>query len=318
MPPRFVSTVDSGNLAACLWTVGQAFDEIASRPADETPRGLAARLRALASQARRFVDEMDFRSLYNPQRKLLSIGWDMDAGRLDPSCYDLLASEARTAHFIALAKGDVPLESWLYLGRTHILCHGHQTLLSWTGTMFEYLMPFLWTRCYPNTVLGRAATGAVRVQQTTAAAKRLPWGVSEAACSQKNAEGDYQYGPVGIPALALSPTAGVGERSFLVAPYATFLALPIDAAGALENLRDLKARGCLGRFGYYEAIEFSDNGAEIVRSWMAHHQGMSLVAACNALTGGVMRQYFHNNPSVAATELVLQEKMHLIVNAESA
>ena len=159
----------------------------------------------------------------------------MRGERLEASCYELLASEARAAAFVAIAKGDVPQESWLHLGRAHVLVKGERVLLSWSGTMFEYLMPALWMRNYPNTILEQSLRAAVRCQQAAGKKEQRPWGISEAASSQRDAAGHYQYRAFGLPALGIRPAASDDDR--VVSPYATFLALAVDAPGAVNNLR---------------------------------------------------------------------------------
>jgi hypothetical protein len=281
---------------------------------------LLGSLQRLAADSETFVSEMDFRFLYNSERKLLSVGYDVEAGKLHRSWYDLLASEARTAQFIAIAKGDIPQESWFHLGRGHVLWRGERVLMSWTGTMFEYLMPFLWMRPYSDTILERSASAAVRVQREFAAShdKNIPWGISEAACAERNSEGDYLYYPFGVPPLALKPRGADEPDVGIVAPYATFLALAVDLEAALPNLRAMEARDWIGRFGYFEAAQVATDGCEVVRSWMVHHQGMILLAICNAVKSGQIQKYFHAEPSVLAVELLLHEKAPAAMEAEPA
>ena len=259
------------------------------------------------------ADEMDFHFLLNSRRKLLSVGFDLESQQVQPACYDLLATESRMATFAAIAKEDIRQESWFTLGRTHTLDHGRPVLLSWTGTMFEYLMPLLWMRTYPNTLLGRAASAAVLSQQAYAENKHVPWGISESAYSKMDEAGDYQYYAFGIPQLAL------GRRevnSLVISPYSTFLALHVDALRApLRNLHTMADKGWLGSYGFYEAIDFSPSGRrpwfrrhELVSSWMAHHQGMSLLSIANLLHDDVVQRWFHSDPRVQATELLLHEK----------
>ena len=279
------------------------------------------KLKALAAEADALVRQMDFGFLYNKRRKVLSVGYDVRLQRLEASCYEMLASEARTAAFAAIAKGDVPQESWFHLGRTHVLRKGEQVLLSWSGTMFEYLMPALWMKSYPNTILDQTLHAAVRCQQEMTKSKRIPWGISEAASSKKDPAGHYQYKAFGMPALASNPGA---LEALVVSPYATFLALAADASGAVRNLRRMQEMGWLGRFGFYEAADFEPSGAippegyELVRCWMAHHQGMSLLAACNLLADSTLEELFHAEPLVAATERLLHERLPLGVRVESA
>lgn len=269
-------------------------------------------LECLASSAERFVQEMDFSLVFNPRRKLLSIGYDASEGRLEPSMYDLLASEARLACFVAVAKGDVPQECWFRLGRTLTAYRGKQLLLSWTGTMFEYLMPSLWMRSYPDTLLDRSLRAMLRCQRIYARSKRVPWGISESAYAYRDETGDYQYQAFGIPALALKENT---SRAVVVSPYSTFLALAVDPPAALKNLRKMRSMNWAGPFGYYESADYTAAAVagglgepELVRCWMAHHQGMILLSICNLLCGAPMQQRFHAEPRVMATELILHER----------
>jgi hypothetical protein len=255
---------------------------------------------------------MGFSFLYNPKRKALSIGYDATRGHLAESCYDLLASEARATAFVAIAKGDVPLESWLCLERKHTACDGHRVLLSWSGTMFEYLMPALWMRTYPNTILESSLRSVVFCQREATKQKHIPWGISESGYSEKDSAGHYQYHAFGLRALALSPEMHSG---LVVSPYSSFLALTVDAPSTLENLKVMKQMGWLGPLGYYEAGDFSpsrgrkDRDFELVRCWMAHHQGMILLSICNLLAGSAIQNLFHAEPMVVATERLLHEKL---------
>jgi len=274
--------------------------------------GLIADIKDIAAQAGAMADEMDFEFLVNPNRKLLSIGFNTENNRLEPACYDLLASEARTAYFVAIAKDEIAQESWFLLGRSPAVARGIVGLLSWTGTMFEYLMPALWMRIYPNSVLERAAVAAVRLQQDYAMRKHIPWGISESACFKTDPSGNYEYHAFGVPALAIHKVDLDGP---VVSPYSTFLALDIDSIAALENLRKLQRKQGLGTYGFYDAVDFNPHrvrsrfrGFEPVRCWMAHHQGMSLLAIANFLGDHVVQNWFHCHPRVQATELLLQEK----------
>jgi cyclic beta-1,2-glucan synthetase len=307
MPPLFISTVDSGNLAASLWTLKQASLAFACElPVKRgVTKELAAELRNLADVCHRLVRDMDFRFLYQPRKKSLSVGYDVAAGKLEAASYNLLASEARMASFVAIAKGDVPQESWFRLGRTHTLFHGEPVLLSWSGTMFEYLMPALWMRHYPDTIVDRSMKAAVSSQREYARRKGIPWGISESACLSVT-NGGYGYKAFGIPELALKRR---DCRHLVISPYSTFLAAAVDPAASVANLRQMQDYGWLGRYGFYEAIQYKRTGAEAVRMWMAHHQGMSLLAIVNLLFDNPLRQYFHAEPQVLATELLLHERI---------
>jgi hypothetical protein len=275
---------------------------------------LIEELRHISANADKFAQEMDFGFLYNRRRKLLSIGYDASAEQLSASCYDLLASEARIAVFAAIAKDDIPQESWFQLGRAHILDHGRPVLLSWTGTMFEYLMPVLWMRSYPGTLLDRSRMEAVRAQQEFAKGKRIPWGISESSYFKRDDSGNYGYRAFGVPGLAVHVDEEEKD-ALVVAPYATFLALHVDGGGSLRNLHRMAAKNWIGTYGFYESVDFTSSHQsswrrrfEVVHCWMAHHQGMSLLSIANFLGDGTLQNWFHSSPRVQATELLLQEK----------
>jgi cyclic beta-1,2-glucan synthetase len=315
LAPHFVSTVDSGNLAAALWTLKQAALSLANEP--RAKRGLtselAAELNEIASVADALVRDMDFRFLYHARKKMVSIGYDTATDRLEPSYYDLLASEARTAVFVAIAKGDIPQEAWFRLGRAHTLTRGERVLLSWTGTMFEYFMPALWMRHYPGTIMEQSLRAVVRVQREYCAQRGVPWGVSESACS--GGEGcDHGYAPFGIPGVAMKRR---DEEMLVVAPYASFLTLLANPVAALKNLRQMEEFGWSGRYGFYEAVDYRGRGGEVIRTWMAHHEAMSLLAICNLLYDNPMQRYFHAEPQVLATERLLHERLPALAAAEA-
>jgi hypothetical protein len=274
---------------------------------------LLADLDRIAEMAEEMLHAADFQPLLDPNRRLLSIGYDTakEEGRLD-SCYDLLASEARTAAFLAVAKGDVQQETWFRADRRTTLVDGRPVLMSWAGTMFEYLMPALWLQTWPDTLLAQSLSGAVRAQRRYVAHRRTPWGISEAGHSERDAEGNYQYHAFGVPTLALNPPP---LGALVIAPYASMLALEADPVHAIENLRRMNKLGWFGEFGFYESADYSANREPrdrsryvLVRSWMAHHQGMSLLAVTNLTEGHPFQRWFHNDPRVRATELLLYEK----------
>jgi hypothetical protein len=267
-------------------------------------------LRQISDQARDLANAMDFGFLLDKQRLLLSVGFDAGSEELQPYCYNLLATEPRTAVFIAIAKEDIPQDCWFRLDRPYTSDHGRPVLLSWTGTMFEYLMPSIWMRTYPNTLLDRASVAAVRSQQAYAIEKHILWGISESACAKRNEAGDYHYEAFGVPSLALRKN---GSEPVVVSPYSTLLALNVDRKAALANLHRMDAMGWFGPYGFYEAADYSRRrrfGAryELVQSWMVHHQGMSLLSVANFLCDNVVQRWFHSDRRVQATELLLQEK----------
>jgi cyclic beta-1,2-glucan synthetase len=273
---------------------------------------LTTDLRIIATEAGKLSDEMDFAFLLNRRRKLMSVGFDAESRQLHTGCYDLLGTESRTAVFVGVAKGDIPQESWFLLGRAHTLDQGRPVMLSWTGTLFEYLMPSLWMRSYPGTLLERSRVAAVRSQQAYAASKGVPWGISESAHIQLDEAGNYQYHAFGLPHLAQRKPE---VNDLVIAPYATFLALVTDPSASIRNLRRMSEMGWLSECGFYEAADYGatrhhfwQQSYELVRCWMAHHQGMSLLALANFLKGNAVQQWFHSDPRVQATELLLQEK----------
>ena len=223
--------------------------------ADGNLKALAAGLQTIVASAEGLTDRMEFGFLVDPGRQLLSIGYDLGADKLHEACYDMLASEARIATFLAIARGELPQESWFKLGRDQTLAFGKFLLLSWTGTMFEYLMPALWMRRYHDTLIARTLDACVCVQRAFARMLHVPWGISELGASRKDDAGHYQYQAYGIPQLALSSEATAGpviSREFL-----SFLALGVDSLAAIHNLRRMASAGWVGSFGFYEAADFS-------------------------------------------------------------
>ena len=269
------------------------------------------RLTDIGALAGRMFDAMKFDFLFDPTRQLLSIGYRVADGSLDPNCYDLLASEARLASFVAIAKGDVPARHWFRLGRPMTPVARGSALISWSGSMFEYLMPSLVMRAPVGSLLEQTNRLVVRRQMKYAAELGVPWGVSESAFNVRDLERTYQYLNFGIPGLGLK--RGLSEN-IVVAPYATALASMVDAEAAVLNFKRLFLAGGLGRFGWYEALDYTPSrvpeGATvaIVRAYMAHHQGMTLVAIADTLLDGAMRARFHSEPIIQATELLLQER----------
>jgi hypothetical protein len=272
----------------------------------ENLRALSADLRKIERDAERLALGMEFAFLVEPYRQVLSIGYETGSNRRHDSCYDLIASEARVATFLAIARGDLPQQSWHKLGRGHTRVHGRFLLLSWFGTMFEYLMPALWMRSYPGTLIARTQDACVHVQRAFGRSLGIPWGVSESASSQKNDLGHYRYFAYGLPSVALWPEAAAGP---VISPYSTFLALAVDPPRALLNLRLMESKGWVGPYGFYEAADYSVSSRRpvLVREWMAHHLGISLLAIANLLRNNVVQQWFHAHPMVQASERLLQE-----------
>jgi cyclic beta-1,2-glucan synthetase len=278
---------------------------------DNARAALDSRLRAIEAIARTLASGMEFDFLFDRERQLLSIGYVVAEDTLDPSCYDLLASEARLASFMAIAKGEVPARHWFRLGR-EVTPVGHgAALVSWSGSMFEYLMPSLVMRAPFGSLIERTNSLIVRRQIAHAAALGVPWGISESAYNARDKELTYQYSNFGVPGLGFK--RGLSEN-VVIAPYATALAAMVDPTAAMANFRRLARVGGRGTYGFYEALDFTPSRLPegrteaVVRSYMAHHQGMTIVALANAVLDGVMRGRFHAEPMIQATELLLQER----------
>ena len=279
---------------------------------------LEAELKTIIEQSERFAEVMEYGFLFVEARQLLSIGYDGSTHELHSACYDLLASEARIASFLAVAKGDIPQQAWFRLDRSHVLVNGRAALMSWTGTMFEYMMPALWMRTFPNTLLANSLEAAVRIQVEHV--RKIPWGISESGFASTDLQGRYGYQAWGIPKLALKYGAEDGP---VISPYSTFLALPLLRRESIANLRRMAEMGWTGAYGYYEAADYTEpspsvmmadrkprrvTDPKLVRSWMAHHQGMSLLAVTNLLRANIFQTWFHANPRVRAAELLLNER----------
>jgi len=266
----------------------------------------------LSEQAEAYLQAMDFGFLFDQQRQVFHLGYSVAAGKLDSNHYDLLASEARIAGLVAIAKGDVPQSHWLHLARPLARIGGARALLSWNGSMFEYLMPSLLMRSYEGTLLDQTCRAVVRRQIAYARQKGVPWGISESGYYGFDANMNYQYRGFGVPGLGFK--RGLGE-DLVISPYASLLALPLAPRAVMRNVARLIKRQMLGHYGFYEAIDYTSSRlslgqkGEIVRSYMAHHQGMLLLSLTNYLRDGAMISRFHADPRVQSVALFLQEQV---------
>ncbi len=298
LTPVYVSTVDSGNFAACLLCLSQGLGEYGR---DD----LAARARAL-------YDAMDFAPLCDKSKHLFYIGFDPVQNSASPSHYDLMASEAMLTSYLAAAKGDVGVRHWQSLSRTQLSLDGWRGLASWSGSVFEYLMPTLFLPLCKGTMLWESARFCLYAQRRHARLNKAPWGNSESAFFSLDGALDWRYKAHGTGALALSRDR---DSELVVAPYASFLALYVHPRAAVKNLRRLKTMGVWGRFGFYDALDLTPGrapkGGSPVYCFMVHHLGMSLIAAANCLTGGLMRRRFMAEPSMAAFSPLLCERVPL-------
>ncbi|MGH2607242.1 MAG: glucoamylase family protein, partial [Anaerolineales bacterium] len=257
-------------------------------------------------------DSINMGFLYDTERRLFAVGYNVSAGRLDSAYYDLLASEARLGSFVAIAGGSVPIEHWFSMSRPYNAIGRHRVLLSWTGTMFEYLTPLIFQRSYGNSLLGQAVRDAVTIQIEYGRRRRVPWGFSECAYGDLDIAKNYQYKAFGVPELGLKRDL---EQELVVAPYATLLALAVAPRRTTRNLRRLAGLGLMNDYGYYEAMDFSrqprrkgERGV-IVRAYMAHHQGMGFLSLANFLHDNSFRRRFHSDARVRAVESLLQERV---------
>lgn len=269
------------------------------------------RLVVLRDRSRDIAFSMDFGFLFRSERRLLSIGYRVNSGELDEACYDLLASEARLTSLFAIAKGDLPTEHWYKLGRPIVPVGARGALVSWSGSMFEYLMPPLVMQERQGGILNQTNNLVVKEQINHGKRLGTPWGISEAAFNARDHELTYQYTNFGVPALGLK--RGLGQNA-VIAPYASLLASMYDPKAAFANLERLRALGALGAYGYHDAVDFTPTRVPegqvcaVVRNYMAHHHGMSIAAVANVVFQGRLRELFHADPVIEAAELLLQEK----------
>ncbi len=273
---------------------------------------LLSQAESLVEDMRAFSDQIDLGFMYDEKRSLFTIGYNLTTDQFDNSYYDLLASESRLGSYVAISRGDVPVDHWLSLNRPYSSHRGHRVLLSWTGTMFEYLMPLLLQQSYPNSLLDQATREAVNLQIAYGNNRRIPWGISESAYGDLDLNKTYQYKAFGVPWLGLKRDL---EEDLVVAPYAAILAVSIEPQAVVKNLDRLAKKGMLSDYGYFEAVDYNRrprSDAEpgvIVRAYMAHHQGMGFLALTNFLFDDVMKSRFHQDPRIKAAEPLLYERV---------
>ncbi|NLO47131.1 MAG: hypothetical protein GX111_02230 [Clostridiales bacterium] len=305
LEPRYISTVDSGNLIGCVIALIEGLKELGEYE--------------LTVRLKRLIDEMSFKPLYDNVRKLFYIGYDATENAPTMGWYDLMSSEARQSSYIAIARGEVEKKHWQKLGRVLARIDGRCGLASWTGTMFEYFMPNLLMPCYKNSLIHESLKLCLYAQKK----KCSPWGISESSFYAFDTALNYKYKAHGVQSLALK--RGM-ERETVVSPYSTFLTLPYDLNGAVKNLKRLKNLNMEGRYGFYEAVDFTPSRLdskkyEIVKCFMVHHIGMSLVALDNALNKNIMQKRFMRDPAMSGHAGLLQEKGpvgHVIATRQGA
>ena len=291
-------------------------DDVPTLGTLEAAADLVARVQRLEHQLDTLIDDTDFAFLFEPTRRLFSIGFNVSDGRLDQSHYDTLASEARLASFLAIAVGQVPQDHWFRLGRAQAPAGNGRVLLSWSASMFEYLMPLLVMRSDPGTLLHETCLTVVQEQIDYSKRFSVPWGISESAYNARDLDGNYQYKAFGVPGLGLK--RGLGE-DLVVAPYASMLAASLRPRDLIANLDALDTEGLWSSYGYYDAVDYTGTrlhtgtrGA-VVATVMAHHQGMTLVALDNCLNAQIMPRRFHRDQRIRAVELLLHERVPALV-----
>jgi cyclic beta-1,2-glucan synthetase len=309
--PQYVSTVDSGNLSGCLLAVSACCYELSQEITQKVGQqdeplldAERARLILLARSLAQLAWEPSYAFLYDENRHLLHIGYRLAEQQLDANFYDLLSSESRLTSLLAIAKGDVPAKHWVALGRPLYAQGTHVGMRSWSGSMFEYLMPSLLLDEPRGSVLQASCQQALREQVDFARKRGIPWGMSESAYAQTDDTQAYQYGPQGTPRLALRRTP---PSECVVAPYATALAAQIAPRLAIANFKQLESLAARTTLGFIEALDFSAASCERVQTYMAHHQGMTIAALANVLLQGAPRRWGMSNPHIEAVSSILHE-----------
>ncbi|TDT61306.1 GH36-type glycosyl hydrolase domain-containing protein [Fonticella tunisiensis] len=318
--PKFISTVDSGNLMGYYITLKEGLKEhheklLHKNNADddvEKVQNQISLIDSLIFRIEKLIADMKFESLYDKKRELFSIGYDVSNDKLINSYYDLLASEARITSYLAIAKREVSPSHWSRLGRSLVDIDGYRSLVSWTGTMFEYLMPPIIMRTYKNTLLGETYSTVINAQIKYGRSRKVPWGTSESGYHGFDHILNYQYKAFGVPDLGLK--RGL-VKDMVISPYSTILALPFSPKDALLNLHKLTEYNLEGKYGFYESVDFTPERMPrsqkyaVVKSFMAHHQGMIITALNNYFNNNILVKRFHSDPAVRAGEFLLQERI---------
>jgi len=310
LKPIFVSTVDSGNFVSYLIVLKEGLKEYNKDASDEEKY----EIELLIGRIEELINNTSFSPLYDVDRNLFYIGYNVEEEKALSNYYDLLASEARISSYIGISRGEVPVKHWKMLGKPLIAEDNYIGLASWSGTMFEYLMPSLVLKSFKNTLINETYKTVIRVQKAYGKKNQVPWGISESGFFAFDNQLNYQYKAFGVPALGFK--RGLKDE-LVVSPYATFLALKFDYQGVLENIKRLKEEGMEGPYGFYEAVDYTlkrlpphlDKG--IVKSYMSHHQGMILAAINNFLNDDILVRRFHRDPQMKCGELLLQESIPL-------
>jgi len=312
--PRFVSTVDSGNFIACIYVVNEFINTMLG--AKVVIDSLREKMLIIQEICNKFIKETDFSLLYVKSKNIFSIGFDVEGAKLVDSYYDMLMSESRLTSLIAIAVSDVTSKHWFALARNLVKLDGMKGLLSWSGTSFEYFMPNLFTKTYSYTLIDEALAFALNSQIKYAKTIGVPWGVSESAFAVQDNEQHYQYKAFGIPWLGLK--RGLNDN-MVISPYSSLICLNYSPKKVYNNIKALKKYNSYSTYGFYEAIDFTkkhigkDKKFEVVKTYMAHHQGMILTSINNYINGEIIKNRFHSNPSIDAADILLKERVPLSV-----
>ena len=303
MIPRYVSSVDSGNFVGYLYVLKQFFE-------NETDKN--ERINNLINIIDNLINETNFKVLFDEKNGLFSIGYNVEENKLTDSYYDLLASEARQASLVAIAKKDISAKHWKNLSRTLTILNRYKGLISWSGTAFEYLMPTVNIKRYPNSLLDESCKFMIMSQMEYAKKLGITWGISEAAFNLKDLNGNYQYKAFGIPWLGLK--RGLADE-MVVSSYGTILAINDVPKQVLNNIKILEQSGMYNKYGFYESIDYTPSRVEkgkkysIVKTYMAHHQGLILLSIDNLVKNNIFQNRFFENPEIEAVDILLQERM---------
>ena len=323
LSPKYVSTVDSGNFIGYLYTVKQFLEEIKRKIINnnsaenksvkqELNVDIESKIDIMLENIDNIINNADFSYLYCKESRIFSIGFNVEEGSLTPSYYDLLASEARQASLIAIAKKDVPAKHWYSLSRTLTTLNKYKGLISWSGTMFEYLMPNVNIPKYPGSLISESSEFAIMSQQEYSKKLNMPWGISEAAFNLKDLNNNYQYKAFGVPWLGLK--RGLADE-MVTSSYGTILAINDAPIETVENLKKLEKEGMYNKYGFYESIDYTlsrlrkGERAAVIKTYMAHHQGLILLSLDNLFNNNILQKRFMQNPEMEAVKILLEERM---------
>ena len=321
LTPRYISTVDSGNFVGYLYVVKQFLTDISKKENQRLPENTKERILININLIDKWIKETNFRILYDEEKRIFSIGFNVEENKLTDSYYDLLASEARQASLIAISKKDIPSKHWNNLSRTLTTLNQYKGLISWSGTSFEYLMPNINIKRFEGSLLDESCKFMIMSQIEYSKKLGIPWGISESAFNLKDLNSNYQYKAFGIPWLGLK--RGLADEA-VVSGYGSVLAITDYPKEVVENIKELDKQGIMGKYGLYEAIDYTSNRLKygeksaVVKTFMAHHQGLILLSINNLFNNNILQNRFSTNPEIKAIEILLQERIpeNVIVTKE--